>query len=225
MRRFILSSVVALGLAVLPGMRALAAEPALDILDSPESYSADFTVTSSRGTYHGQVWHMHGLERRDVETKGGGQGVLIDRAHDAAYLLGLSGKWYVGLSLQAAGGIAGGLDAWTVERSRVREESVGGRRVTRWKTRAEGPKGGFSGDIWTTREGIVVKASGLMSSAEGDDSLVEMSLSNLRLGLADRQMLELPKGWFGFDLRKVPPDKIVQAVESIKPLLEGRKAR
>lgn len=207
------------------GLPALAAEPALDLLDVQASYTAAFSVTSSRGTYHGRVWHMPGLERREVATDGGGQGILIDRNADTAYLLGLSGKWYVGLSLRAAAGMVGGLDAWQASRTRVREENVAGLRATRWKTRAEGPKGGFTGDIWTSREGVVVKAVGVLNSADGDDSPVEMSLSDLRVGAVDRRMFDLPKGWFGFDLRQVPPDKVVQAVESLKPLLEGRKGR
>jgi hypothetical protein len=204
---------------------ARAAEPALDLLDAPVSYTAAFSVSSSRGTYHGTVWHAPGLERREVATSGGGQGVLIDRKADAAYLLGISGKWYVGLSLRAAAGMAGGLESWRATRTKVREESVAGLKATRWKTRAEGPKGGFSGDIWTSRDGIVVKASGILSSVDGDDSPVEMTLSDVRVGAVDRQTLELPKGWFGFDLRQVPPDKVVQAVESLRPLLEARKGK
>lgn len=207
------------------GKAALAAEPALDLLDAPVSYTAAFSVSSSRGAYHGRVWHMPGLERREVATTGGGQGVLIDRKADSVALLGLSGKWYVGLSLRAAAGMVGGLDAWTASRTRLRDETVAGVKATRWKTRAEGPKGGFTGDVWTSREGIVVKAVGLLSSAEGDDSPVEMILSDLRVGPVDRQVFDLPKGWFGFDLRQVPPDKVVQAVESLKPLLEGRKGK
>ncbi len=211
--------------ALVWGFPATAAEPALDLLDVPVSYTAAFSVTSSRGTYHGRVWHMPGLERREVATAGGGQGLLIDRKGDSATLLGLSGKWYVGLSLRAAAGMVGGLDAWQATRTRVREENVAGLRATRWKTRAEGPKGGFIGDIWTSREGIVVKAVGTLNSADGDDSAVEMTLSDIRVGGVDPQVFDLPKGWFGFDLRQVPADKVVQAVESLKPLLEGRKGK
>ncbi len=220
-----MSKIVLAVIFMIMGGAARAAEPALDLLDSAASYRADFSISSSRGTYHGTVWHAQGRERREVETSGGGQGVLILRDSDAAYVLGLSGKWYVGLSLKAAGALAGGLDTWRVERSKVREESVAGIRATRWKARADGPKGGFSGDIWTSREGIVVKAVGVVDNANGDDSPVEMTLSGLRVGPVDQQMLEVPQGWFGFDLRKVPADRIQQALEGIKPLLEGRKGR
>ena len=221
---FVSKIVLALFLTIL-AHAAMAAEVALDLLDAPVSYTADFTVSSPRGAYAGKVWHAPGRERRDVATSGGGQGVLILRDTDAAYVLGLSGKWYVGVSLKAAGTLAGGLDSWRVERSKLREESVAGIRATKWKVRADGPKGGFTGEIWTSRDGIVVKAVGVVDNPDGDDQPVEMALSGLRVGAVDRQKLELPQGWFGFDLRKVPADRIEQAIEGIKPLLEGRKGR
>ncbi|TAN57480.1 MAG: hypothetical protein EPN20_17265, partial [Magnetospirillum sp.] len=91
--------------------------------------------------------------------------------------------------------------------------------------RADGSKGGFTGEIWTSREGIIVRAVGVVDNPDRDDSPVEMTLSGLRVGPVDRQMLEVPQGWFGFDLRKVPADRIEQAVEGIRPLLEGRKGK
>lgn len=211
--------------ALLFAVPARAAESALDLLDAPVPYTADFTVSSPRGTYSGTVWHKPGLERRDVATSGGGQGVLIDRKADSVHLLGLSGRWAVALSLRAAAGMAGGLESWTATRTRLREESVAGIRATRWKVRADGPKGGFAGDLWTSREGIVVKVVGIMENAAGDDSPVEMALSNLRVGGVDAQALELGKGWFSFDLRQVPPERVVQAVEGLRPLLEARRGK
>ncbi|RAU21205.1 hypothetical protein CU669_14750 [Paramagnetospirillum kuznetsovii] len=205
------------------GMAAEAAEAALELLDAATSYTADFTVSSPRGTYRGKVWHAKGRERREVATSGGGQAVLLRRDLDAAYVMSLGAKWYVGVSMQAAGALAGGLDSWQVSRTKLREETVSGLKATRWTARADGPKGGFTGDIWTTRDGIIVKAVGVVDNPKGDDSPVEMTLSGLKVGAVDQQMLDLPHGWFGFDLRKVPADRIEQAIEGIKPLLEGRK--
>jgi len=224
MGRLLVMMLIALGLS--GGFsRIAAAEVALDLLDSQAAYSADFSVSSARGSYHGRVWHAHGRERREVATSGGGQGVLILRESDEAYLLGISGKWYVGLSLRAAGATVGGLESWQVTRKRIGEETVAGIKATRWKVQAEGPKGGFTGDIWTNRDGILVKASGLLTRTDDDDSPVEMTLSGLKVGAVDERMLELPKGWFGFNLRQVPPEQIEQAVGALKPMLEGRGGR
>ena len=39
-------------------------------------------------------------------------------------------------------------------------------------------------------------------------------------GAVDDRKFELPAGWLGMDLRAVPPDRIAQALEGIKPMLE-----
>ena len=72
-------------LAVLVAIRpALAAEPALDVLDAPVPFTAHFYVSSDKGDYQGQVWHVPGRERRDFDTAGGAQAVLLSRDGDAA---------------------------------------------------------------------------------------------------------------------------------------------
>lgn len=210
--------VVALGLAAAP---ARAAERALDLLDVPVSYTADFTVSSDKGTYNGTVWHALGRERRDFGTAGGGQTVLLRRDTDSAYLMKPSGRWYVGLGFQAVGALAGGIDSLVVDRRRVRDESVGGIRATRYKVAATGPKGArFDGDAWFSKEDILVRAQGWLSEGGGKETQVEMSMSNLRVGRVDERMFELPSGWLGMDLRSVPPERIAQAVEGLKPMLE-----
>lgn len=214
-----------LALALLLGpfaSSARAAESALDLLDTPTPYSADFTLNGPRGQYNGHVWHMQGSDRREVETQGGGQGILIQRDSGTAYFLGIGGRWYVTLSLDAASGLIGGLNSWQVERERVGEETLAGLRVTRWTATASGPKGGFQGEIWTTRDGIIVRAVGTVSGIGGTPSPVEMTLSHLKTGTVDRQKLEVPEGWLNFDLRQLPADRVVQAIEGMKPMLNRR---
>lgn len=218
MLRRVCMLVVAGMLAAVP---ARAAERALDLLDVPVSYTADFSVSSDKGTYHGTVWHAPGRERRDFGTAGGGQTVLLRRDTDSAYLMKPSGRWYVGLGFQAVGALAGGIDTLTVDRRRVRDESVGAIRATRYKVAASGPKGArFDGDAWFTREDILVRAVGTLTEGNGKAAEVEMVLSDLKVGRVDERVFELPAGWLGMDLRSVPPDKIAQAVDGLKPLLE-----
>ncbi|CCG42257.1 LolA family protein [Magnetospirillum molischianum] len=208
--------------ALVGGSDARAAEQALDVLDAQVSYSADFTMTGPRGAYTGRVWHAPGSERREVATQGGGQGVLIHRDTGTAYFLGIGGKWYVSLSMEAASTLIGGLQSWEITRTRIGEENVAGVRATRWNAQATGPKGGFEGEIWTSRDGIVLKAVGTVAAPGGNRSPVEMTLSRLKVGTVDPQMLEVPEGWFSLDLRKLPADRVVQAIEGMKPMLDKR---
>lgn len=201
------------------------AETALDLLDAPVAYTAHFTVSGPQGSYEGRVWHVHGRERREWVTASGTQAVLIDRGADAAYLLSPAGKWYVGFGLHAAAALAGGLDGLSVERHRLGEETVGGVRATRYRIAATDGEGRrFDGDTWFSRDGIMVKAAGKLT-ADGKVTPVETGLSQLAVGSADPSQLQLPGGYFGMDLRTVPPDQLVKAVNGLKPMLEGRAGR
>lgn len=218
-----LSFLIAAVLMVAAGAAGAAATTALDLLDAPVAYTASFTVTSDKGTYRGTVWHEPGRERRDFDTSGGGQTVLLRRDTGSAYLLKASGRWYVGLALDAAAGLAGGIDAMAVARTRVRDETVAGIPATRYRIDAAAPRGDrFVGDAWFSRDGILVKASGTVTSRSGRSTPVETALAGLKRGKVDERLFELPAGWLGMDLRSVPADRIEAAVESLRPMLEGR---
>jgi hypothetical protein len=220
MRRLLVLVSMLIGLAAAPSR---AAERALDLLDAAVSYTADFTVSSDKGTYSGLLWHQPGRERRSYATKGGSQTILIRRDLDAAWLMKPSGKWYLGVSLKALGVIAGGIDNLTVSRTPLGDEDVNGHRAARYRVVGQGPRGGrFDGDAWFTREGIMVKAAGTLTDPDGKRSPVQTELSRLNIGRVDAKNFELPSGWMGMDLRSVPADSLAQALESLKPLLEGR---
>ncbi|HSV29113.1 MAG TPA: hypothetical protein VLL76_06125 [Candidatus Omnitrophota bacterium] len=200
---------------------AAAREQALDLLDAPVPYTAQFRVASDRGVYHGTVWHAPGRERREFDTQGGGQALLLRRDTDSAYLMKPGGRWYVGLALSAAAGLAGGLDGMIVKRTRVKDDTVAGIRATQYRVDATAAKGGrFDGDAWFTKDGIMVKAVGTVHTPGGKRMPVETSLSGLKLGAVDERKFELPAGWLGMDLRSVPAERLEQAVESLRPMLE-----
>lgn len=204
---------------------AMTAERALDLLDPAVSFTADFQVSGDKGAYQGTVWHTPGRERRDFGTKDGGQAVILRRDTDSAYLLKPSGHWYVGLGFAAVGALAGGVDTLTVERIRVGTDTIAGLKAIRYKVSGVGPKGSrFDGHAWFSAEGIMLKAAGTLSGGDGRKSEVQTSLSNVRIGKVDERVFELPSGWFGMDLRSVPPERLALAIESLRPLLEGRGA-
>lgn len=205
---------------------AAAGELALDLLDAPVPYTASFTFSGAKGTYQGTVWHRPGRERRDFATAGGSQAVLLDRGKDSAYLIKPASRWYLAVGMRAAATFGGGIDAMTVERHRLRDETVAGQRTTRWRVAATGPRGTrFDGDAWLSRDGIVVKAVGTITAADGATELVETVLSDLKVGATDERMLDLPKGYFGIDLRSIPAEKLEQAVEGMRPMLERQGGR
>lgn len=200
-----------------------APEPVLDLLDPPVAYTAQFFLRGDRGTYRGTVWHAPGRELREFDTQGGGQAVLLRRDTGTAYLLKPSGRWYVGMALSAAAGLAGGLDGMVVSRTRVKEESVAGLRAVRYRVEASAPKGDrFAGDAWFSRDGILVRAVGTVTTRGGRSMPVETGLSAIRVGKVEDSRFDLPSGWLGMDLSGIPADRLEQAVESLRPMLERR---
>ena len=201
-----------------------ATERALDLLDVAVSYSADFTVESDQGRYNGKVWHMPGREKRQFVTRDGEQALLLRRDTDSAYLLKPGGKWYVGLGLSAVGSLAGGIDQLTVERTRLGQGSVAGLAAIHYRVKALGPKSSrFDGEAWfSAKEGILLRAKGVLRDARGGENEVETTLSNVRLTALDESVFEPPQGWFGMDLRSVPAERIAQVLETMRPMLQGR---
>jgi hypothetical protein len=105
----------------------------------------------------------------------------------------------------------------------VGEDNVAGLRATRYRVAATaGHAGRFDGDVWFSKDGILVKATGTLTGPDGRAGRVETSLSDVDVGQVDEAMLTLPAGYFGMDLRSIPPERLQQAVEGLKPLLEGR---
>jgi len=200
-----------------------AAEKALTVLDAPVAYTANFSVSGPKGQYQGQVWHMPGMERRDYATRGGSQAILLRRDQNAAYLLNPDRRWYVGLGFDAVLALGGDLQDLTVERTVVNEESVAGIKARHERLHATGSHGqSFDGEGWFSKEGICLRIRGTMTDRGQVSSPVETSLTNVRLGRVDSSQFDLPKGWFGLDLKTIPPDKIVPALEKMRPMLEGR---
>lgn len=218
-----LAAVVAVAVMIL-AMGPAAAESVLDLLDAKVPYQAQFYVDDGKQVYRGTVWHAPGRQRRDFDTQGGGQAVLLRRDTDRAYLMKPSGRWYVGLNLPAAAALAGGLDAMSVERTRLKAETVAGIRATKFRIAAVAAQGGrFDGDAWFSTDGILVKAKGILSQPNGGTAAVETGLERLKIGAVDERLFELPAGWLGLDLGSVPADRIGQVIDSMRPMLEGRR--
>ncbi len=209
---------VCLGVLLLLARPLAAAEAVLDLLDPATPYTAAFTVHSDKGDFSGIVRHAKGRERRDWATKDGGQALYLNRAEDAAVLLKPTGKWYVGLSLSAVARLAGGLDSLTVQRAKLGEDATAGVRATHYRITAQS----FEGEAWFSKEGIPLRIQGTLTAPDGRAQWVETELSDVRIGVVDQSWLGIPPGFFGMDLRKVPPEQLEQAITTLRPLLERK---
>ena len=216
------ASVLALFLIVSNGGGATQPETALDILDAPVSYRARFDVQAGHGLFHGQVWHEPGRERRDFDAVGGTQAVLLRRDQDAAYLLNPSGRWAVAFGLHAVAQFAGGIDDMTLERKRIGVGKIDGREGIHYGVKAATADGrAFAGDWWVDHHGVTLKLTGVETEPGGKQTDVLLNQTNITEGSVDAGQLAPPKGYLTFDLRKITAERLVQAMQSLAPLLGG----
>jgi len=164
---------------------------ALTALDAPVEFRAEYSVSADDQTWRGTVVHAPGRERRDFATALGTQAVLLRRDIDQAAVLWPQRKWYLTTSLRALAGIFGGPDGIKLDRRRDGKETVGDERCMRWIA-----DGGFSGRLWYSADGILIRAAGVLR-VKGHETSVVTQLARIRRIAVDPDEFELPLGYRG----------------------------
>jgi hypothetical protein len=194
-RRIAVAGLVALGLAVALLLRLSAARAetidALAAIDAPVDYRADYALTEGDQTWHGTVVHAPHRERRDFTTQLGTQAILMRRDTDLIAVLWPQRKWYLSTSLNAILHWGGGGGDLTLDRRRDGRETIGGERCIRYAV-----TGAFTGRMWYTRDGILMRAVGDLHVG-GRDRKISTQLAHLKRGAVDADDFELPVGYHG----------------------------
>lgn len=205
--------------------QSAAADPtALDLLDAPVSYRADFflKVEGEAGRYEGEVHHRPGRHRRDVTTAQGRQVFLFRRDSDQAVMMLPDRNWYLALSFRAVSALVGGAETMVVTRGKGVADRVAGEAVTRYPTQASSPKGGqFKGDTWFTRDGIMVKMAGVVRY-DNRDTRFETALTSLRRGPVAADVFEVPKDYKGLSLLGMDLERMGAMVEGLRRMGQGK---
>ncbi len=174
---------------------------AADLLDARVQYTADFQIrTGAMGGFHGTLMHAHGRERRDFGALGGPQILLLRRDMDEATMMWPERKWYVTTSFTQAAALVGGFDGVMLNRRPTGSETVNGEPCTRYDVTGSSDMGGsFRGTMWFTRDGILMRASGMVRF-EGHETSVETSLSHLRRGHVSAASFVRPADYTGLPI-------------------------
>jgi hypothetical protein len=170
------------------------------LLDAKADYVADFYLTSGGSRYQGSVVHAPGRERREFDTPAGRQILLLRRDIDEAAVVLPDRKLYLRTSFQAMAGMVGGFDDVVLDRSPTGAEKVSGQSTTRYAIAgAGGQSGRFTGTVWMTKDGILMRARGRVLF-NGRDTPVELGLTALRRIKADPSAFVPPAGYTGIPL-------------------------
>lgn len=174
---------------------------AAELLDSRQEYTADFSLrTGAKGGFQGRVIHAPGRERREFQALGGPQVLLLRRDLDEADMIWPQRHFYLTTSFSQAASLIGGFESVMLDRLREGTEAVGGETCIRYAvTGTSSQGGGFHGKMWFTRDGILMRISGMVRF-QGRETSIETSLSHLRRGKADPADFVRPADFTGMPL-------------------------
>ena len=169
---------------------------ALDLVDAKVDYQADYALTSGTQHFHGKVIHAPSRERWEFTTGSGQQVLLLRRDIDEAAMLWPERRWYMSTTFSMMSNMLGSLGTDVLNGRESGIERLNGETVTRYHV----DKGSFTGDIWRTSDGIMIKAVGVVTY-QGSPTPGELILSNLRRVKADPVLFVRPADYFGIPLK------------------------
>lgn len=195
LRTLLLTVGVGLGAATAVSAQMSLAENALDLVDAKIDYQADYALTSGNQHFHGKVIHAPGRERWEFTTGSGQQVLLLRRDIDEAAMLWPERRWYMSTTFTMMANLLGGLGTEVLHARESGIERINGETVTRYHV----DKGAFTGDLWRTSDGILIKAAGVVTY-QGSPTPGELVLSNLHRGKTDPSLFVRPPDYFGIPL-------------------------
>jgi len=177
--------------------------------DARVAFSADRTLTIDDRTYTGKLYSRPGFQRHEQDLGGIEQVILLRRDDSHGWLVLPSARSYVEFFFRQA---TAELSDPSLQKTAVGHETVSGLRTTKYRVEHTARDGtSVDGYIWTTDQGILVKAEGEYTPAKGGrPTQVRLLLSNVRVAPQNQALFEPPENYM-----KLPSS-------ALQPLLGGR---
>jgi hypothetical protein len=177
--------------------------------DARVAFSADRTLTIDDRTYSGKLYSKPGFQRHEQDLGGMNQVILLRRDDSHGWLVLPSARSYVEFFFRQA---TAELSDPGLEKTPVGKETIAGQKTTKYRIEHTARDGtAVDGYIWTTDQGILVKAEGEYTPAKGGKpTSVRLLLSNIRVAPQDQALFEPPQNFV-----KLPSG-------ALQPLLGGR---
>jgi hypothetical protein len=161
-------------------------------------YSADQSMGTDGQVVKSKVFHAPGKQRMEMD--GGAQVVITRYDKKVSWVLMPEQKMYMEVGLdqrnQGAGSSQRDMKDCSVSSTAKGSESVNGVTATRSEIDMSCPDGTrFSGSMWQTKDGIVVKMDAVSKGASGSQGNIKTELKNLKVGKVDPALFEVPVGY------------------------------
>jgi hypothetical protein len=163
-------------------------------------YSADQYIATGDKILKSKVYYAPKKQRMDVEETGGEQYIITRLDRKVFWIVMPEQKMYMERGLtgdaKTPGEQARDLRECNLTRKGSGKETVNGVSATRSAIEMSCPDGAnFSGDIWESKDGILVKMDVTARDGSTAKASIKTELKNLKIGKQDPKLFEVPSGY------------------------------
>lgn len=160
-------------------------------------YSADQYMGDGSLMMKSRIYHASGRSRMEMEERGVNQAIITRMDQEVVWVLMIPEKMYMETQLGKEEKTRDVRQCSYTTAKEAGKETVNGIPATVNEVEATCPDGSaFSGKMWTSREGILVKLEAIANgSAKEKGQRVRMELKNLAIGKQNPALFELPAGF------------------------------
>jgi hypothetical protein len=200
------------------GLWSAAPAGAANVLDLKTEYAAASTIQTPKGPQYGYVWRTPTAVRHEMTGDSRGNTVIARLDRKVAWLLVPEQKLAIELGLENFGLPAELLTGAGVKQTPEGQETIAGQRTTKVRVERapnQNGNGSFSGYVWTTAQGIIMKIVG-SGANQGRTGNVNISFSDVKIGQQDPSLFELPAGYRRLALVGVDFESLMAGLEGFK---------
>ncbi len=185
-----------LNMIILLGFSSCAAEDAF--LQTPTvEYSADEIMEASGMTMLSKVFYSKGKIRKEQNVQGNKSIMIIRPDEEMMIMLMPDQRMYMEMEAPKDKGleedVSGDFTKNMVAQKNLGKETLNGIKTTKRQVIIENPEGGYTGLIWQSKEGIMVKME--MTPENKDAGTFTLELKNIRQEPQDPALFEIPQGY------------------------------
>jgi hypothetical protein len=160
-------------------------------------YSADQYIGDGKQMVKSRIFQASEKTRMEFEEGGGQQAIITRMDRKVIWTLMIPEKMYMEIPMGEEEKTRDVRQCSAVSAKEVGKEAVNGISATVSEVEATCPDGsGFSGKVWTTRDGILVKMDAVSKAAGKErEQRVVMEVKNLKIGKQNPSLFELPEGF------------------------------
>jgi len=199
-----------------------AAAAAAGFTETKVEYSADQYMGDGSLMMKSRIYHASGRSRMEMEERGVNQAIITRMDRKVVWVLMIPEKTYMETQLGKEEKTSDVRQCSYTTAKDAGKETVNGIPATVSEVEATCPDGSaFSGKMWTSREGILVKLEAAANgSAKEKGQRVRMELKNLVIGKQNPALFELPAGFSKMEMPTGPPAGTFSLKEMMKQKTE-----